>query len=152
MNCHGQLVLDAEAPALRVGVLAVVGEEADALADVGQQAGAGSRRLQQAVGQRIGVGGDVGEAVVERGLNRRRQREAGLVGVGVVDADGGGEDAVAAAHDGLGVELVGEAEARLEVLLLGSPVGAAVGATLAKVRPPMAWKLATGSSGIGFFA
>ena len=132
---HGKFLLQAETPALRVGVLAAVSEEADALSDIGEQAAAGARRLQQSGRQRIGVGGDEAQAVVQGGLNRRGQREAGLVGVAVVDADGGGEDAVAAANDGLRPGLVGEAEAGLEVLLFRRPVGAAVGSDVGEGEP-----------------
>ncbi len=62
----GQLLLHAQRPALDVGARALVGIEGDVLAEVGGETAFGSARRQQAVGKRIGVRGDVGEAAVER--------------------------------------------------------------------------------------
>ncbi len=113
-----QHLLDAERPALRIRLQEVVIVEREPLADVRQQSPCGAQWLSQSGRERVGDGCQIGQAAVERSLDRRRLGESGLDPGVAVDSDGVVVNTVATTKDRLGEQLVGEPDAWLEVVLL----------------------------------
>ena len=82
----------------------------------------------QSVGERIRGAGDEVQPVIERRLDRRGRGVPGLDFGRAVDADGVVENAVSGADHRVVVELVSEADARQEGLVLAVPQFVAIGA------------------------
>ena len=112
------LALNADLPPLRARRLRVGIEEGDALAEERLHAERVADRLGDAVRERVRQRGDERQAVVERRDDVGVLAEAALDDVAAALAEEAVEHPVAGAEHGLGlVELVGEADARHEVVL-----------------------------------
>jgi len=118
----GELPLETERPPLRIGQLALLGEESSGLTQGGFQAPRGARCRQQPLRKRILHRGDEGEAVVVRGFDGRGLTEAGLIGVGRQDPDGAVENPVPGPDHRLRGQLIGQPDARRPQQLLPAPV------------------------------
>ena len=127
-----QLALGTERPALRVRRFHLGIEELDRLAEVGAESAGGSRSRYQAIGQRIRERRGIGDAIVQRSLDRGGLREAGLHRLEGIHADGAEENSVAAADYRLIVELVSQTDSRQPVVAVA--IRAAAGAILSHKR------------------
>ncbi len=127
LELAGKQVLNPKRPSLVEGVLAVAPVKGERLPQVGAQSACGAQGLDQPVGEGLRQGGDIGHAAVHRNLHRGGGTETGLNRVVAVDADRVEEDAVAGAQNRSRPELVGQADARHEVVLLRVPDPARIG-------------------------